>query len=89
MVAEDFISFKLLNKQGKALIGDIITIINILRLARKNERVNVIDVNIQNINKLKQCVDLSFTSKSNDIDDDVFSNLYGFVDTGSDYSGLL
>ena len=53
------------------------------------KKVNVIDVNIKTINKLKQGVDLSFTSKSNDSDDDVFSNLYGLVDTGSDYSGLL
>ena len=36
--------------------------------------------------KLKQGVDLSCTSKSHDIDDDVFSNLHGVVDAGNDYN---
>ena len=76
------LQIKWLNKQRQALIGDIITI------KSNNERVNVIDVSMKNI-KLKQGVDLSFTSKSNDSGDDVFSNLYGLVDTGSDYSDLL
>ena len=73
---------KWLNKQRKASIGDIKTI------KSNNERVDVIHVSIKNIN-VKQGVDLSFTSKSNDSADDVFSILYGLVDTGSDYSGLL
>ena len=84
---------KWLNKQRKALIGDIITIINRLRFEsgnqRVNQKVNVIDVDIRNINKLKQFADLSFTSKSNGSDDDVFSNLYGLVHTGSDCNDLL
>ena len=84
---------KWLNKQRKALIGDIITIINRLRLDRDNERehekVHVTDVNIKNINNLKQGVALSCTSKSNDSDDDVFNTLFGLVDTGSDYSDSL
>ena len=53
---------KQLNKQIKALIGDIITIINRLRLERNNERVNekviVIDAKSKHINKLKPYVDL-------------------------------
>ena len=53
---------KWLNKQMIALIGDIITIINRLRLESNREKVNVIDVNIKNMNKLKQCVDLSCKS---------------------------
>ena len=52
------------------------------------KKANVIDVNIKAIYILKQGDDLSLTSKSNDIDDDVFSSLYGLVDTGSDYSDL-
>ena len=54
-----------LNKHNKPLIGDIITVINILRLESEYEKVNVIDVNIEMVNKLKQGVDLVFTSKSN------------------------
>ena len=65
------------------------TIINKLRLESNNERVNVVDVNIKRISTLKQGVDLSFTSRWNDSDADVFSNLYGLIDTGSDYSDLL
>ena len=49
---------KWLNKHNHALIGDIITIINRLRLESSCEQVKVIDVNIKRINKLKQCVDL-------------------------------
>ena len=45
---------KWLNKQRKALIGDITTIINILRLESDYEKVNVIDVNIEKINMLTQ-----------------------------------
>ena len=84
---------KLLNKQRQALIGDIITLISRLRLEGNNERVNVIDVNIKNINKLKQGIDLSFTSKSNESDESEtysdYNNLFGLVETGSDYSDLL
>ena len=47
---------KWLNKQRKALIGDIVTIINTLRFESNNERVNekvyIIDANAKNINKL-------------------------------------
>ena len=71
---------KLLNKESKALIGDSITIINRFRLQSNSERVNAIDVTVKNTNKLEQGVDLSFTGKSNDSDDDVFSNLHGSVD---------
>ena len=75
------------------MIGDIITIRDRLRLESNNERlneeVNVIDVSIKNISRLKQGADLSFTRKSNDSEDGAFSNLYGLVDTGSDYSDLL
>ena len=53
-----------LNKHKKPLIVDIITIINRLRLQSDYEKINVIDVNIEKINKLKQGVDL-ITSKSN------------------------
>ena len=79
-----------LNKHEKALIGDIITIINRLRLESDYEKVNVIDVNVEKINTLKHGVDLVFTSKScrNYYDDD-FNNLYGLVGTGGDYSDLL
>ncbi len=73
---------KWLNKQRKALIGDVITIINRLRLESVDDEVSVIDVNIKTINKLKQCVDLSFTSKLED-DDVGYSNLYGLIDTPS------
>ena len=38
---------------------------------------------------LTQGVDLVLTSKSNESHDDVFNNLYGLVDTGSDYSVLF
>ena len=84
MVVEGFVSFKLkwLNKQRKALIGDVITIINRLRLESVDDEISVIDVNIKTINKLKQCVDLSFTSQLED-DDDGYSNLYGLIDTPS------
>ena len=51
------------------------------------KKVNVIDVSI--MNNLNQGVDLIFTSKSNGSDDDAQSNLYGLVDTGSDYNDLL
>ena len=52
MVADGFISFKLHGyKHKKPLIGDIITMINRLRLEINHERVhenaNVIDVNIK------------------------------------------
>ena len=41
-------------------------------------------------NKLKQGVDLVFTSKSSESDYyDALSNLYGLVETGSDYNDLL
>ena len=56
---------KWLNKHKKPLIGDIITIINRLRLESDYEKVNVIDVDIEKINNLKQGVDLVITSKSN------------------------
>ena len=53
---------KWLNKQRKAVICEIITIINRLilesNIERVDEKVNVIDVDIKNINKLKQGVDL-------------------------------
>ena len=79
-----FYKFKIkwLNKQRKALIGDVITIINRLRLESVDDEVYVIDVNIKTINKLKQCVDLSFRSKLED-DDVGYSNLYGLIDTPS------
>ena len=77
-----------LNEQKKPLIGDIITIINRLRLESDSEKVNVIHVNVEKSNELKLGVDLSCTSKSIDSDDDVFSNLYGLVDIGSDCSDL-
>ena len=87
MVEEDFYKFQIkwLNKQRKSLIGDVITIINRLRLESVDDEVSVIDVNIKTINKLKQCVDLSFRSKLED-DDVGYSNLYGLNDTpnGSD-----
>ena len=51
MVVQDFISFK--------LNGGDITIINI-RLESNNERVNVIEVNIKNINWLKQGVNIIY-----------------------------
>ena len=54
---------KWLNKHNKPLIGDIITIANILRLESDYGKVYVIDVNIEKINTLKQGVDLVFTSK--------------------------
>ena len=73
---------KWLNKQRKALIGDVITIINRLRLESVDDEVSVIDVNIKTINKLKQCVDLSFRSKLED-DDVGYSSLYGLNDTPS------
>ena len=38
-----------LNKHNNALIGDIITIINILRFESHYEKANVIDVNIKKI----------------------------------------
>ena len=44
---------KWLNKQNNAFIGDIITIINRLRLESNYEKVNVLDVNIRN-NKLNK-----------------------------------
>ena len=81
---------KLLNKHRKALVGDIITIINRLRLESSYEKVVVIDVNVKNMNKLKQCVDLVF--KRYDIDEDStdddigYSTLYGVFDSSSDYS---
>ena len=79
-----------LNKHKKPLIGDIMTIITRSRLESDYEKINVIDVNITKINKLKQGVDLVFTSESNESDyDDAFNNLYGLVDTGSDYNDLL
>ena len=75
-----------LDKQRQALVGDIITIVNRLRLESYSEKVNVIDGNIKKINKLKQCVDLVFKSETEeDDDDDGYSNLYGLFDTGSDY----
>ena len=79
---------KWLNKQRKPLVGDIITIINRLRLESNNEEVSVHDVQVKQINKLKQCVDLLFKSEvEDDTDDDIgYSNLYGLIDTGSDYS---
>ena len=39
---------KWLNKHNKTLIGDIITIVNRLRLESDYEKVNVIDVNMKN-----------------------------------------
>ena len=81
---------KFLNKHRKALVGDIITIINRLRLESSYEKVVVIDVNVRNMNKLKQCVDLVF--KRYDIyddgsttDDDIgYSNLYGVFDNSDE-----
>ena len=62
-MAEGFVSFKLDGQtHKKTWIGDIVTIINRLRLETDYEKVNVIDVNIEKI-KLKQGVDLIFTSK--------------------------
>ena len=47
-------------------------------------------MNIKGRCKLKQGVDLVFTDKSNESDDDnVVNKLYGLVDTGSDYNDLL
>ena len=79
-----------LNKHKKPLIGDILTIINVLRLESDSEKVNVIYVNITKINKFKQGLDLILPSKSteNDYDND-FNNLYGLVETSSGYSHLL
>ena len=98
MVVEGFISFKLngqtkfqikwSNKQNKALLGDIIKDINRLILESDYDKVNVIDVNTNKINKLKQGVDLVFTSKPYKSEyDDAFENL--LVDIGRDYSDLL
>ena len=92
MVAEGFYKFQIkwLTKHKKPLIGDIITIINRLRIACDYEKVNVIHVNITKISKLKQGLDLIFTSKSTESDyDNAFNNLYGIVETSSDYSDLL
>ena len=48
---------------------------------------NVIDVNIEKINKLKQGVDIAFTSKSTEsVYDNAFNNLYGLVEASSEYS---
>ena len=49
---------KRLNKLNHALIGDIISTINRLRIKSNYEKVNAIDVTIIKINKLKQGVDL-------------------------------
>ena len=57
-------------------------------IERVNGKVNLVDVSIKNVNKLKQGVDLLFTIKSNNSDDDVLNNLDGLVDVGSDYSGF-
>ena len=81
---------KWLNKHKKPLIGDIITIINRLRLESDYEKVHVIDVDIEKMNKLKQGVDSILTSKSNRTDyAEIFNNLHGFVETSSDCNGLL
>ena len=48
---------KWLNERKKPLKGDIITIIMRLRLESDSENVDVIDVNITKINKLKKGVD--------------------------------
>ena len=89
MVAEGFYKFevKWLEEHKKPLVGGIITIINRLRLESDYKKVNVIDVNIEKINvidvyitkinKLKQGVDLVFTSKSTESDyDNAFNNFY-------------
>ena len=92
VVAEGFIGFKLNGKKkhDKPFIGDIMRIIHRLRLEGDYEKVNGIDVNIEKINKFKQGVDLVLTSKSNQNGyDEDFSNLYGLVETSSDYSDLL
>ena len=84
-----FYGFKIrwLNKHKKPLIGDRITIINRLRLESDYAKVNVIDVNIEKINKLKQGVDIAFTSKSTEsVYDNAFNNLYGLVEASSEYS---
>ena len=75
------IQIKWLNKQNKAMIGDVMTIIKRLRLESVNDGVSVVDVNIKTINKLKQCVDLSFKNKFED--DDGYNNLFGLIDTPS------
>ena len=83
---------KWLNKHNNALIGDIITIINRWRLESNSEQVKVIYVNINN-DKLKQGVDLVFRSKLNKSDesesDSYYNNLYGLIETASDYSDLM
>ena len=76
------IQIKWLNKQNKAMIGDVMTIIKRLRLESVNDGVPIVDVNIQTINKLKQCVGLSFRNKL-DNDNVGYSNLYGLIDTPS------
>ena len=63
------------------MIGDVMTIIKRLRLESVNDGVSVVDVNIKTINKLKQCVDLSFKNKFED--DDGYNNLFGLIDTPS------
>ena len=72
------------------MVGDIITVINRLRLESDYEKVNVIDVDVEKINKLKQGRDLVFRSKSNKHEyDDDFNKFYGLIDIGSDYTDLL
>ena len=60
------------------------------KIRKYYEQVNVIDANVEKTNKLKQGVDLVFTSQSNKDDyDEDFNNLYGLVETSSDYSDVL
>ena len=61
-----------------------------MRLESDYENINVIDVSKTKINKLKQGVDLVFTSKSIESDYyNTFNNLFGLVETSSDYSDML
>ena len=54
------------------------------------KKVNVIDVNIEKLDKLEQGVDLIFTSKANKNDyGEDFNNLYGLVETNSDHNDSL
>ena len=79
---------KWLDKQRKVLVGDILTIINKLRLESNTEEVSGIDVDVKQINKSKHCVDLASTSAMvhGDDDDMGYYNLYGLIDMGDDYS---
>ena len=84
---------KWLNKHKHAWIGDIISMVNRLRLESNYEQVKVLDVNIKKVNKLKQSADLVSRSKLDKSDESEYdlnyNNLYGLLETASDYSDFM